>query len=53
MIRRPTSAVHNGGSTIKTKCGTIAKWDFSLRFALLSPLIGAALGLFGVFLRYR
>ena len=29
------------------------EWDFSLWFALLSPLIGAALGLFGVFLLYR
>ena len=28
-------------------------WDFSRWFALLSPLIGAALGLFGVFLLYR
>jgi len=48
MIRRPTSAVQNGDLTMKTKCHDIAEWDFSLWFALLSPLIGAALGLFGV-----
>jgi hypothetical protein len=30
----------------------IAEWSFSLWFALLSPLIGAGLGLLGVFLLY-
>jgi hypothetical protein len=29
------------------------EWDFSLWFALFSPLIGAALGLLAVFLVYR
>jgi hypothetical protein len=32
------------------KYHTIAEWDFSLWFALLSPLIGILLGFLGAFL---
>jgi hypothetical protein len=38
---------------MKTKCESISDWNFSTWFALLSPLIGVALGIFGVFLLYR
>jgi hypothetical protein len=31
----------------------IAQWNFSLWFALLSPLIGILLGILGVFLLYH
>jgi hypothetical protein len=31
----------------------IAHWDFSLWFALLSPVIGILLGILGVFLLYH
>ena len=34
----------------KTKYHTIAEWNFSLWFALLSPVIGILLGILGVFL---
>jgi hypothetical protein len=34
----------------KIKYHTIAEWDFSLSFALLSPLIGILLGFLGAFL---
>ena len=37
----------------KTKCHTIAEWNFSLWFALLSPVIGILLGVLGVFLLYH
>jgi hypothetical protein len=35
---------------MKTKLDTIAQWNFSLWFALLSPVIGILLGILGVFL---
>ena len=35
------------------KWHTVAEWDFSLWFALLSPLIGALLGVLGLFILYR
>jgi hypothetical protein len=38
---------------MKIKSHTIADWDFSLWFALLSPLIGVLLGVLGVFIFYR
>jgi hypothetical protein len=31
----------------------IAQWNFSLWFALLSPVIGILLGILGVFLLYH
>jgi hypothetical protein len=34
----------------KTKYHSIAEWDFSLWFALLSPLIGILFGILGGFL---
>jgi hypothetical protein len=37
----------------KTKYHTIAEWDFSLWFVVLSPLIGVLLGFLGVFLVYH
>jgi hypothetical protein len=37
----------------KTKYHTIAEWNFSLWFALLSPLIGILLGFPGGFLLYH
>ena len=42
MIRRPTSAVHNGDLAMKTKCHSIAEWHFSLWFALQESLAVAA-----------
>jgi hypothetical protein len=33
--------------------GAIAAWDFSRWFAVLSPVIGILLGLFGAFLVLR
>jgi hypothetical protein len=42
MIRRPTSAVHNGHLAMKTKCHSIAEWHFSLWFALQESLAVAA-----------
>ena len=56
-IRKRTSAVHNGDVTMKTKYEIKLpvrlgpEWDFSLWFALLSPLIGIWLGFLGGFLR--
>ena len=38
---------------MKTKYDSIAGWDFSLWFALLSPVIGILLGILGVFLLYH
>ena len=38
---------------MKTKFNSIAEWDFSLWFALLSPVIGILLGILGVFLFYH
>ena len=38
---------------MKTKFESIAEWDFSLWFAVLSPVIGILLGIFGVFLLYH
>jgi hypothetical protein len=38
---------------MKTKHDCIAEWDFSLWFALLSPVIGILLGILGVFLLYH
>jgi hypothetical protein len=38
---------------MKIKLHTVAEWDFSLWFALLSPLIGVLLGVLGVFILYR
>jgi hypothetical protein len=38
---------------MKTKFNSIAEWDFSLWFALLSPVIGILLGILGVFLLYH
>ncbi len=40
-------------NSMKTKCHSIAGWDFSLWFALLSPVIGILLGILGVFLLYH
>ena len=37
----------------KTKYRTIAEWNFSLWFALVSPVIGILLGILGVFLLYH
>ena len=37
----------------KTKYYSIAEWDFSLWFALFSPLIGTLLGFFGGFIIYH
>jgi hypothetical protein len=37
----------------KTKYHSIADWDVSLWFALLSPLIGVLLGFIGAFLLLR
>jgi hypothetical protein len=53
QIRRHTSAVHNGDVTVKSKYDSIADWNFSLWFALLSPAIGILLGILGVFLLYH
>jgi hypothetical protein len=39
--------------TMKIKWHTVAEWDFSRWFALLSPLIGVLLGVLGVFILYR
>ena len=36
-----------------TNSGPIAGWNFSLWFALLSPIIGVLLGFLGVFLMYH
>jgi hypothetical protein len=38
---------------MNSKCRDIAEWDFSLWFALLSPLIGVLLGILGVFVLYH
>ena len=38
---------------MKAKCDSIVEWDFSLLFALLSPVIGALLGILGGFLLYH
>ena len=38
---------------MKTKHHSIIEWDFSLWFALLSPLIGFLFGIFEGFLLYR
>jgi hypothetical protein len=38
---------------MKTKCDSIAEWDFSLWFVLLSPLIGILFGILGGFLLYH
>ena len=38
---------------MKTRHDSIAGWDFSLWFALLSPVIGILLGILGVFLLYH
>jgi hypothetical protein len=38
---------------MKTKCRRIAEWDFSLWFALLTPLIGIVFGILGGFLLYH
>jgi hypothetical protein len=38
---------------MKTKCHSIAGRDFSLWFALVSPVIGILLGILGVFLLYH
>ena len=38
---------------MKTKHESITEWDFSLWFALLSPVIGILLGILGVFLLYH
>ena len=38
---------------MKTKFESVAEWDFSLWFALLSPVIGTLLGILGVFLLYN
>ncbi len=52
-------AVHHGDVTMKTKYEVRLpvrlgpEWDFSLWFALLSPLIGILLGILGVFLLYH
>jgi hypothetical protein len=35
------------------KYHSIAEWEFSLWFALLSPVIGILLGILGVFLLYH
>jgi hypothetical protein len=42
MIRRPTPAVHSGDLAMKTKCHSIAEWDFSLWFTLQGSLAGVA-----------
>jgi ABC-type microcin C transport system permease subunit YejE len=34
-------------------CHSVAEWNFSLWFTLLSPLIGILLGLLGGFLLYH
>jgi hypothetical protein len=39
--------------TMKIKWHTVAEWDFSRWFALLSPLIGVLLGVLGVCILYR
>jgi hypothetical protein len=36
-----------------TNSGPIARWNFSLWFALLSPIIGVLLGFLGLFLIYH
>jgi hypothetical protein len=38
---------------MKTKHHSIIEWDFSLWFALLSPVIGILLGILGAFLLYH
>jgi hypothetical protein len=38
---------------MNSKRNSIAEWDFSTCFALLSPVIGILLGLFGAFLVLR
>ena len=38
---------------MNTNSGPIARWNFSLGFALLSPIIGVLLGFLGVFLIYH
>jgi hypothetical protein len=45
--------VHNGDVTVKSKYHSIADWNFSLWFALLSPAIGILLGILGAFLLYH
>jgi hypothetical protein len=35
---------------MNSKCHTLAEWDFSRWFVVLSPVIGVLLGLFGAFL---
>jgi hypothetical protein len=37
----------------KTKYHTIAEWNFSLWFALVSPVIGILLGMLGAFVLYH
>jgi hypothetical protein len=37
----------------KTKYHTIAEWNFSLWFALVSPVIGILLGILGAFVLYH
>ena len=36
-----------------SKRHSLAEWDFSLWFALLSPLIGALVGILGLFIFCR
>jgi hypothetical protein len=38
---------------MKARFDNIAQWDFSLWFALISPVIGTLLGILGVFLLYH
>lgn len=38
---------------MSSKYRAIAKWDFSLWFALLSPIIGVLIGILGVFVLYH
>jgi hypothetical protein len=38
---------------MNSKSRAIAEWDFSLWFALLSPVIGGLLGILGVFVLYH
>jgi hypothetical protein len=37
---------------MKTKYDSIAEWNFSLWFALLSPVIGSLLGILGVLVHH-
>ena len=39
--------------TMNSKWHDIAEWDFSLWFALLSPVIGILFGILGGFLLYH